>query len=236
MNPRTILQAALLSMAAAATSAWGDGLEPFEATYAWMWHGMTVAVSSLKLQRQQDVWVYASRSEPRGLGRMFPERPVQKSTMRVVGSEVQPLSYQADDGTSSTRQDADVTFDWEHDRASGVYDDVKVDMPLQKGIQDDLSIQIALMAGLLAGHVPESLQLIDKNTVREYRYSREAQETIATALGKMETVIFKSQKAGSPRVTRFWVAPARGYIPMRVEQKKGDEVQWTMEIRSLKRD
>jgi hypothetical protein len=156
--------------------------------------------------------------------------------MRVVGSEVQPLSYQADDGTSSTRQDADVTFDWEHDRASGVYDDVKVDMPLQKGIQDDLSIQIALMAGLLAGHVPESLQLIDKNTVREYRYSREAQETIATALGKMETVIFKSQKAGSPRVTRFWVAPARGYIPMRVEQKKGDEVQWTMEIRSLKRD
>lgn len=236
MSIRAMLQSALLLSAAAVTNASGDELKPFEASYAWMWHGMTVAISSLKLERQHDLWVYASHSEPRGLGRMFSQRPVQTSTMRVTGSEVEPLSYKADDGTSATRQDADVIFDWEHDRASGVYENVKVDMPLQKGIQDDLSIQIALMASLLAGRVPESFQLIDKNTLREYRYSRESQETIATALGSLETVVFKSQKAGSPRVTRFWVAPSRGYIPLRVEQKKGDEVQWTMEIRSLKRD
>lgn len=235
MRTRTISRAVLLLTAAALTNAWGDELQPFEATYAWIWHGMTVAISSLKLERRQDVWTYASHSEPRGLGRMFSERPVQTSTMRVSGADVEPLSYKADDGTSSTKQDADVTFDWEHNRASGVYEDVKVDMPLQKGIQDDLSIQIALMASLLSGRVPESFQLIDKNTVREYRYSRESQERIATALGSIDTVVFKSQKAGSPRVTRFWVAPSRGYIPLRVEQKKGDDVQWTMEIRSLKR-
>ena len=47
------------------------------------------------------------------------------------------------------------------------------------------------------------------------------------------TVIFSSQADYSPRITRFWCAPDRGYVPMRVEQKKGDDVQWTMEIKSF---
>jgi len=51
----------------------------------------------------------------------------------------------------------------------------------------------------------------------------------------VHTVVFKSQKKFSPRITRFWCAPDRGYIPMKVQQKKGDDVQWTLEIESLKR-
>src|SRR4051812_14147709 len=59
-----------------------DELKPFEASYIWVWHGMTVAVSTLQLDQHQDTWVYASKSDPRGMGRMFSERPVQQSTMR----------------------------------------------------------------------------------------------------------------------------------------------------------
>jgi hypothetical protein len=89
---------------------------------------------------------------------------------------------------------------------------------------------------LLAGRVPEHFQLIDQNTVREYHYTREGEESLSTPLGKIDTIVYRSQKTGSPRVTRFWCAPSRGYIPMRVEQKKGDDVQWTMEVQSIKRD
>ena len=230
--------ALMLSTVALATSCitWADELKPFEASYAWSWHGMTVAVSSLKLEQHADTWTYSSKSDPRGLGRMFSERPVQQSTLRVTASGVEPLSYKADDGTSSTKRDADVQFDWEHDRVTGVYEDAKVDLPLQKGIQDDLSVQIALMVELLAGRTPNQFQMIDKNTTRDYQYTRESEASISTALGKIDTVVFRAQKKGSPRVTRFWCAPSRGYIPMRVEQKKGDDVQWTMEVLSVKRD
>jgi hypothetical protein len=109
-------------------------------------------------------------------------------------------------------------------------------MPLQPGTQDDLSVQIAVMVELLAGRTPDQFLLIDKNSVREYRYTREGEESLSTPLGKLDTVIFRSQKTGSPRVTRFWCAPSRGYIPLRVEQTKGDEVQWTMQVQSVKRD
>jgi hypothetical protein len=202
-----------------------------------VWHGMTVALSTLRLQQRPDgTWVYDSKSEPRGIGRMFSERPTMQSIMRVTEAGVQPLSYHADDGTSSASRAADVKFDWESGRVTGVYEDVKVDMPAKPGIQDDLSVQIALMNELLRGRTPDKFLLLNKDSVREYRYVREREETVSTRLGSLQTVVYRSEKEGSPRVTRFWCTPSLGFIPVRVEQKRGDDVEWRMDIQSLHRD
>ncbi len=231
--PRLIL-ASLLALSSATASA--DELKPFEATYKWIWHGLTVAVSTLRLERQDDKWVYRSKSEPRGIGRAFSERPTQESVLRVTDDGVHPLSYKADDGTSSTKRDANVQFDWDHKRVSGVYENNKVDMPMPSGIQDDLSVQIALMTELLRGHTPEKFVLLSGNSVREYRYSRDGEETLHTPVGTVPTIIYRAEKQNSPRVTRFWCAPSLGYIPLRVQQKRNDDVEWTMEVQSVKRD
>lgn len=232
--PRLILTAALsvpvVSVAAA------DELKAFEASYAWIWHGMDVAVSTLKLEKTGDTWTYSSKSEPRGIGKVFPERPIQRSALRVTDAGTQPLSYQASDGTSSTRRAVDVKYDWEQGRVTGVYEDTKVDLPLTSGVQDDASVQVALMVELLRGHTPEHFSLLNKNAVREYRYVREGEATVKTPFGKIATVIYRSEREGAPRVTRFWCAPWRGYVPMRVEQKRGEDIEWTMEIRSLTRE
>jgi hypothetical protein len=211
-------------------------LKPFQASYNWIWHGMTVAESSLALEHQDSNWVYRSKSEPRGIGRMFSERPTQESVMQVTDDGVHPLSYKADDGTSSTKRDANVQFDWQNNRVTGVYEDAKVDMPIPPDMQDDLSVQIALMVELLRGHSPEKFSLISGNQVREYRYSREGEETLTTPVGTIPTVIYRSEKQYSPRVTRFWCAPSLGYIPLRVQQKKGDDVEWAMQVQSVKRE
>ena len=213
-----------------------DELRPFEASYVWRWHGMTVASSIVQLKQQRVLWTYESRSEPRGIGRVFSERPTQKTTMQLDEWGVRPLSYEADDGTSSTRRDAHVIFDWKISRATGVYEDVPVDMPLQPGIQDDLSVQIALMSDLIAGRSPKLFFLIDKNIFLEYRYTREKTTSLATSIGIEQTVIYRSQKKDSDRVTRFWCAPSRGYVPMRIEQTKGNDIEWSMQIQSLKRE
>lgn len=212
-------------------------LKPFEASYTWVWRGMTVAVSSLRLEHQEgNKWVYRSKSEPRGMGRLFSERPTQESVLEITDAGVHPLSYRADDGTSATKRDANVTFDWEHHRVTGVYEDAKVDIPLPPGIQDDLSVQIALMVELLRGHTPDKFSLLSGNSIREYRYSREGEETLTTPMGTIPTVIFRSEKQYSPRVTRFWCAPSLGFIPLRVEQKRKDEVEWTLQVQSVKRE
>lgn len=219
-----------------ANVAYADELRPFEASYAWIWHGLNVAVSTLSLQKTADTWSYRSRSEPRGIGKAFSERPTQASVLRVTSAGTQPLSYQASDGTASTRRAIDVKYDWDHGRLTGVYEDTKVDLPLTAGVQDDASAQVAMMVELLRGHTPDRFELLNKNAVREYRYTREGEATLQTPIGSIATIIYKSTRAGSPRVTRFWCAPDRGYIPLRVEQTRGKDVEWTMEIRSLKRE
>jgi Protein of unknown function (DUF3108) len=219
------------------TAASADELKPFDASYDWIWHNMTVAVSTLHLEQQGDTWVYRAKSEPRGIGRMFSERPLQESVLKVTNEGVRPISYKADDGTSATKRDANVQFDWEHNRVTGVYEDAKVDMtPIPPGMQDDLSVQIALMVELLRGHTPDKFSLLSGNSVREYQYSRDGEETLTTPVGTIKTIIYKSTKQYSPRTTRFWCAPSLGYMPLRVQQKRNDDVEWTMQVQSVKRE
>jgi uncharacterized protein DUF3108 len=225
-----LLSLPLMSAAAA------DELRPFEASYAWIWHGMTVAVSKLRLEKTADTWTYTSRSEPRGIGKLLPQRPRTRSVLRLTDAGVEPLSYRGDDGTSSTKRSIDIRYDWEQHRVTGVYEETAVDLPLAPGLQDESSVQVALMVELMAGRPPTRFSLVDRNEVREYRYVREGEETLRTPLGDIATVIYRSQRANSPHVNRYWCAPDRGYIPVRVQQKRGDEVQWTMEIESLRRE
>jgi hypothetical protein len=232
----------LLALLAALTlvmkTAAAEELKPFEVSYTWDYRPFgIVAVSTLKLtHRDGDTWVYTSSSVPRGLGRMLQERPTMESVLRVTSAGVKPLSYRATANTSSSKKDIDVKFDWEQRRVTGVYESMPVDMPLKPGTQDDLSVQIALMVELLRGHTPDRFLLLDKDAAREYRYTREDDETIDTPIGKIATIIYRSSKEYSPRETRFWCARDRGYIPMKVEQKAGDSIQWTLQLESFKRD
>jgi hypothetical protein len=237
-SARRTLTALAAAVALAVTSAAAaDELRRFEASYAWIWHGMTVAVTTLKLENSgDDSWTYTSRSEPRGIGKVLSQRPKTVSVLKVTAAGVQPLSYKGDDGTSSTKRAIDLKYDWQAHRVTGVYEETQVDLPLKPGVQDDSSVQVAMMVELLAGRTPERFSLIDKNSVREYRYTREGDDNIDTAIGKVATVVFRSQRANSPHANRYWCAPDRGFIPMKVEQKRGDEVQWTMQILTLKRE
>jgi hypothetical protein len=231
---RWLILAGLLAILASGAAA-ADELKPFQASYNWIWHGMTVAVTHVKLEKSDDTWTYTSRSEPRGIGKMLSQRPKTVSVLRVTADGVQPLSYKGDDGTSSTKRTVNVTYDWDTHRITGVYEQTQVDLPLTPGVQDDSSVQIAMMVELLRGGTPDHFSVLDKNSVREYRYKREGEEKLQTPFGAVATVIFSSQRVNSPHVNRYWLAPDRGYVPMRVQQKRGDDVQWTMEIQSLTR-
>ncbi len=224
---------ALLALVAQAARA--DELRPYQASYRGIWHGMTVAVSELKLEQTGDTWTYTSSSSPRGLGRLaagvFP--PHQVSVVRVTSSGVQPLSYKSEGGESA--KSVDLVYDWRAQRVTGTYEGAQVDLPLTADVRDDASVQLALTVELLAGRTPSSFRIIDGNGTRQYQFTRDGEATLETPMGAIATVVYRSQKTGSPRITRFWCAPSQGYIPIKVQQTRGDDVQWTMEIESLSR-
>lgn len=228
----TLVAASLCAPAVLATE---PVLEPFSATYSVEWKGLTAGRATLELERgESDVWIYRSRNVARGLFRLaFPDVITQTSTFRIVGPLVLPLRYRADDGSKRTERDIDLGFDWTRGRITGTAERHEVDVELQPGVVDPMSVQIALMRALAAGREPESFRLIDKSQVKEYLYAREGTPTIDTALGALETIVYRSQRSGSNRITRTWHAPALGFVPVRAEREREGRLEWQMKIRTL---
>ena len=235
--PRLRRELVVLALAAAGLAGMSraNELKPYQASYQGIWHGMTVAISDLRLEQTGDTWTMSSSSSARGLGRLaagvFPPRQV--SVVRVTAAGVQPQSFRSEGGDSA--RSSDLSYDWQAQQVTGTLDGARVEQALAPGVQDDGSVQLALMVELLAGRTPSSFLMIDPHGPRAYQFARDGEATLATPIGAIPTVIYRAQKAGSPRITRFWCAPQQGYVPVKVEQTKGDDVQWTMEIRSLSR-
>ena len=210
------------------------GLRPYDASYELVTHGLHAGVSSFSLTRDGiDTWILASRNRPQGLFRLFSDASLTlTSHLRVGPDGVQPLQFTAapPDGGAP---DAELRFDWEKSRVTGVQDGTKIDAPLKPGVQDDLSVQVALMRALLAGQAPNGISMFDKSGIREYEYTRVGEETLHTAVGNVSTVIYESHKTHSPRRTRFWCAPLYNFVPMRAEQKREGQVEWTMNLLSV---
>ncbi len=212
-------------------------LRPFETRYAFLWHDMNAGSASFALQRQgEHEWTYTSRTEPRGLFKLFSAANASLQSRMSIGPDgVRPLHFSAHQG-GSAEATADLTFDWDKLRVTGQIDKLKVATALREGVQDDLSVQVALISALAAGKTPQGISLFDKSGIRDYEYTQVGEETLHTPLGDVATVIFRSHRANSSRSTRFWCAPSYGFIPLRAEQQHGDDVEWVMELRSLRRD
>ena len=214
-----------------------EELRPFATRYNFMWHDMNAGTASFALQHLGDnLWSYTSRTEPRGLFRLFSSANATLQSRMSIGPDgVRPLHFSARQG-SGTAPTADIDFDWEKLRATGRIDDANVEVALRAGVQDDLSVQVALIHALANGTTPAGIALFDKAGVRDYEYTQVGAETLHTPLGEIATLIYRSHRSNSPRSTRFWCAPAYGYIPVRAQQQLNDEVEWTMELRQLQRD
>lgn len=231
------LAMACLALCASGATFAAECPQPFKITFAVEWRGMGAGTSVLELAKNNaSEFTYTSSNNARGLFRIaLPDTITQTSHFTFENGVVVPLTYVGDDGSSDTSKDVSLKFDWAQKRVTGTAENRPVDQPLAPGVQDSLSVQVALMCALAAGAAPKSFTLIDKDEVKEYQYTREGEEKLDTAVGKLDTVIYKSQKAGSSRATRMWIAPSLGYLPVRAEQAKRGKRELQLTIRAVER-
>jgi hypothetical protein len=222
------------SLSTAVTQA-QEALTPFTASFEVIYRGMNAGTTTLELSPEGgDRWRYLSRANARGVFRLSGEiRQTSQFTLGAAGPR--PLRYVADDGTEDVKRDIRLDFDWKAGRVRGTAEAQPVDLAVRDGLQDGMSVQIALMRALAAGDRPRRFFLIDKDEIKEYLYEQEGTARIKTAAGELDTVIWSSRRPNSDRVTRVWYATSLGYTPVQAERRRGDKVEWTMRLKSLKR-
>ncbi|HEY5758941.1 MAG TPA: DUF3108 domain-containing protein [Steroidobacter sp.] len=228
----------LIATALFATAARSDAIlpKPFTATYEVTYRGMRAGSLTFKLSRDDATgrYTYETTADPSMLARfVVSSAAVERSVFEIGPDGVRPLEWHNDDGKSSTAKDGTLNFDWTKMLATGQVEDRKIELPLEPGLQDRLSIQIDVVTSLLRGAEPGTIPLIDNNKIKRYDYAKKETTTIDTKLGKLETVVYESTRQGSDRQSRFWMVPKMEYLAARAEQIRKGKVETVMLLQSV---
>lgn len=210
--------------------------KPFTATYAVSYRGIRAGNLTFKLSRDPAThrYTYETTADPSMLARiMISSSAVERSVMEIGPEGVRPIDWQVEDGKSGTARDGKLHFDWEKNAATGKIEDRPVELPLEPGLQDRLSMQIEVVTSLLRGEEPGAIPLIDDNRIKHYNYAKIGPAVTDTDLGKLETVLYESTRQGSDRQSRFWLVPKMEYLAARAEQIRKGKVETVMVLTSF---
>ena len=204
----------------------------FVATYKISWHGVTAGSSTLELRETApQSYLYTSTDTAYGVFRLAFHHPLrQSSRFKVAAGEVEPLAFEA----GGVGNEVMAQFDWKSGRVTGMAKGKLLDLKLQPGTQDPLSVQIAIMLKLQARDAPASFWMLNTDEIDRFQYVRHEESTLDTPLGKLRTILYTSHQAGSTKTTYLWLAPALHYMPARAEQRVKGKAQVSLEIRAFK--
>jgi Protein of unknown function (DUF3108) len=210
----------LLALLAAAPVSAADGrLAPFVAEYVVKYSRLSVGTSRTALSRDDGGWVIESTTNASGIYRLIASGTLrQRSEFELGDDGPLPRNYLFDDGTRNTARDVSLQFDWPANRVRGIAEDKRVDIATVPNLQDAASMQALVLARLRAGLEPGTIAMIEKDEVKYYRFTFLRRETIKTAIGEIETVVYRSARDGSDREVLTWHAPKLGYAAVQIEQ------------------
>jgi hypothetical protein len=202
--------------------------------YAVAWRGMALgnAIITLKPHGGDDCYRYESLTEPSGLVRMFYGSPREISDFCVKGGKVVPQRFEF-----VSPKNAD-SFTLEFDMARGkVRGGVKEEREIPAIAQDRFGMQQAVRLWVLEhlksepGADTVEVAMVDDHRIRQYRFAITGRETVEVPAGKFEGAVLVQRIDDKKKTTKFWLAPTRDYMPVKVEQVKQGSVDLRMVLR-----
>jgi hypothetical protein len=211
-----------------------DAIPAYTARYGVAYKGRNVGESVQTLERADDGYRFRSVTEAQGIARLLRRQPiVEESLFELHDGMPRPLEFRLDDGTRRGEDDVTIDFDWADGAARVVTEDGSMELPLEPGVHDRATLQLALMMELAADTGLASHALIDDASVKTYSYEVAGQEMLDTPAGTYDTIKVVQRRDGSSRHTIIWLAPSLEHLPVKIEQRRDDEILTTLLLESV---
>jgi uncharacterized protein DUF3108 len=222
-----LIFAVALATTAHPVKAADDAVTTYTATYTVEYKGKQAGVSEWSVRDVGDGrYEFQARITPKGMLKLLRPKPtIERSQFRVEGNHFRPLEYWFEDGSRSGEDNWHVVFDWERRIATVSTSEARRELTVPDSAIDIGTLKAAVMRDLVANGAPGPYQVADQDAVFTYEYTDSGPATLATGVGSLETRLFVQHRAGSSRSTWLWAAPKLGFLPVRIEQRRGDEVQ-----------
>lgn len=176
-------------------------------------------------------WHYEYNAEPSGIAALFIGTLSEKSDFCLDGDQLRSRRFEFHRADRS-KDDFTVDFDW---KAGTSKTSRGVTLPLTDGMTDRLAMQIVIQRWVIArAGVPSEAELsvtkVEAKKAKTYRFRIVAREPVTVPAGKFDAV--RVERVDNPeKVVRFWLAPARGYTAVRVEDLEDGDQQFAMELK-----
>lgn len=230
----------ILGLAALLLSAPAPAAGIFEArsdAYDIEWNGITLGEGRISLVETGDgCYRYESTTEPMALVRWTYGKPHEISEFCVDDAgRIRPRHFEyVNDKREKDSYSLD--FDWEARQVKTIKAGNVSMRELPEQAYDRFVLQQAVRQWVVknegkAQPEPVEFTMIDDDRIKTYRFAIVGRETVKTRGGKYETI--RVERVDNPeKSSRFWVAPSRGYVPVRIEHIENGEVKLRMSVRS----
>ena len=226
---------ALLLGAGAAVSAQADTaaaapLSNLDYSYSASWGGMGVGQVEVSLRPEgaAGCYKYTNTSNPSALVRALYGSPNQTSLFCLKDGHIRSQHFesvlQGDD-----KQSYKLDFDWnkhtvtdENGQVRTIPDDAVDSFALQQAVR----LWIQAHAGDSTPPTAE-FTMVDNKNLTHYQFKFSGHQKIDTPAGSFDTLLM--ERIDNPdKQGRFWLAPDRGYMPVKIETKNGGKPMVSM--------
>lgn len=178
---------------------------------------------SLELVGSQ--YKYSKFTKATGLAKLLTKAQVtEKSTGKVSGGQLVPLSYLYDERTRSKTRMEQARF--VNGQATGIYKDNAYTVPTPRGVLDRATLELAVARDLKRALPRLVYQVLERGEVKTYTFTRAGSEKLQTAGGEFNTIKVSVKRSDSDRETIYWMAKELDYLPAKMFHKeKGDIIR-----------
>jgi len=159
-------------------------LQPFSASYTADWKQLPMSgTAERSLTKEADgVWKLSFKAS------MMIASLTEESTLKQDKDTLLPQSYHFERGGLGKAKKADLDFDWANKLVTGTDRGDAVKIPLNRGMVDKSTYQLALQHDVAAGKKTMSYQVVDDGEVDTYDFRVLGSEKVETKAGKIDAI------------------------------------------------
>ncbi|WP_040262398.1 DUF3108 domain-containing protein [Pseudomonas massiliensis] len=207
-------------------SAQAADLKPFSASYTADWKQLPMsgtAERSLSKGADGD-WTLNFKAS------MVIASLTESSTLRMDKETLLPQKYHFERGGLGKAKTVDLDFDWSAKKVTGTDRGDAITLPLNRGVLDKSSYQLALQHDVAAGKKSMSYQVVDGDEIDTYDFRVLGEEKVQTKAGSIDAI--KVERVRDPtqskRVTVLWFAKSWDYLLVQLQQVETDGKEYTI--------
>lgn len=212
----------------------GLAIPAFKMHYKVLRNGWHLGAADFTLERRDGAWHFRSKAHPTGIASWFVSATfTESSRFTIVDRRIRPLEYRYTDSNSPDHNEH-IRFDWQTGTAHDQKGKDKTDVPIEPGMFDRLTAQLAISRQLAAGApLTQPFLIVHGGEVDPYHLQRTKREKTHTPAGTFKTVLVVRKEPGSKRENKFWLAPDYAWLPVKMQQIEPGDATYTFTLARL---